>query len=268
MNTRQLDVDGLKVEVYEPDGPSKARLLFSHGAWVGGWIWETFAPWFAENGYTAFVPTWRGRYDSRPNIDLGKVSVLDFVEDCLAVAAATSPDVLIGESAGGLIAQKAAESLKDLKALVLMNSAPPFMVPASPVVTIRQIKYLGDILLGRPNKPSFADYKALILNNVGDKESHEMYARICPESGTALREMSFGKIKVDPNKINCAVCVVVGHLDTILPLKVHRKIARLYGAELLEYPKMSHHTFSEQGWQEVASEVSGWIAKTLEQRVT
>lgn len=263
-NKTQTKIDELSVTIFEPQPASaKATLQFCHGAWVGGWIWDTFAEWFADSGYRCVVPTWRGRYESRQVRDLGKVRMDEFVEDCLTVAAQSKPDVLIGESMGGLIALKAAERLS-LKALVLMNPAPPFRPPVSLKLLINQIKYVGDLLGGKPNKPSEADYRALILNNMGEAEAAEFYKKICADSGTTLREMSMGSIKVDPNKIPAPKIVVIGHLDAILPLKAHRKTARLLGAEVIEYPTMSHHTFGEEGWEKVASELEGWIRSKLE----
>lgn len=262
--TNETRIADLAVDVYEPEGtPAKAKLLLQHGAWVGAWVWrDGFASYLADAGYLCYAPTLRGHYDSRPVDDLGKVSVLDYVKDALAVAQAVDADALIGESAGGLIVQKAAESYGP-RGLVLMNSAPPFIVPASPKVTLAQIKYLPDLIFKRPNKPRLEDYKQLILNNVPDPQATEFYKRICADSGLALREMSMGRIKVDPAKITCPVLVIIGHLDVILPSKVHRKIARMYGADVAEYPAMSHHTFSEVGWEKVASELVTWLDDKL-----
>lgn len=260
----QTRVDGLKLDVYEPDdAATRGNVVLVHGAWVGGWIWaEGFADYLADAGYVCHAPTLRGHYDSKLVDALGQVSVLDYVEDIFTVARAVEADVLIGESAGGLIAQKAAESYGP-RALVLMNSAPPFMVPASPKVTAAQIRYLPDLIFKRPNKPREVDYRKLILNNVPEPEATEFYRKICAESGLALREMSLGKIKIDPAKIQCPVYVVIGHLDVILPAKVHHKIAAFYGADVAEYPMMSHHTFSEQGWEKVAAELVEWLGSKL-----
>lgn len=258
----------LTVDVYEPqDGAPRGKLLFCHGAWVGGWIWEQFAAWFASQGYTCYAPTWRGHYDSRPVGDVGALSVYDYVEDALSVARSVAPDAVVGESMGGLIAQKVAESSDSLRALVLMNSVPPFRIPASWKVLRSQVRYLGDLIGRKPNLPQEADYKALILNNVPEPEASQFYARICPDAGRALLEMSLGKIKVDPNRVRCPVHVIVGHLDAVLPPKVHRKLATLYGADIVEYPAMSHHTFSEEGWETVAAELLLWLDEKLGARV-
>lgn len=260
----QTRVDGLSVDIYEPEEATKSRLVLVHGAWVGGWIWaDGFADYLADAGYACYAPTLRGHYDSKPVGDLGRVSILDYVEDVVATARAFDADVLLGESAGGLIAQKVAEGYGP-RALILMNSAPPFFVPASPKVTAAQIRYLPDLIFKRPNKPRLDDYKKLILNNVPEPEATEFYDKICAESGMALREMSLGKIKIDPSRIQCPVYVVIGHLDAILPAKVHRKIAQKYRADTAEYPAMSHHTFSEEGWEKVASELVAWLDMRLE----
>ena len=262
-NRSTTRIADLTVDVYEPAGPPKSVLVFSHGAWVGGWIWETFADWFAGHGYLCYCPTWRGRYDSKPVADLGAVSIYDFVEDALDVARSAKPDFVIGESLGGLIAMKAAESLPGLKGLILMNPAPPFMVPVKLAVLRKQFKYMGDLLGKKPNLPDEEDYKELILNNVAEPEASEFYKKICPDSGRALMEASLGRIKVDPGKLTMPVRVVVGHLDALLPPKVHHRVAGMLGAELDEYPAMSHHTFSESGWEQVAKSTEQWIASKV-----
>lgn len=258
-----IKIAGLATDVFEPTGTARASLLFSHGAWVGGWIWESFAAWFSDKGFTCYCPTWRGHYDSKPVADLGAVSIYDFVEDALDVSRAVKPNFLFGESLGGLIALKASESLPDLKGIVLMNPVPPFMIPASFTVIRKQLKYLGDLIGKKPNLPNESDYKELILNNVEEPEATEFYRKICPDSGRALLEASMGRIKVDPTKVRPPIHLVVGHLDQLLPPKVHRKLAGIFNADVVEYPEKSHHTFSEDGWEEVAEETLGWIEKRL-----
>ena len=255
-------VQGLTVDVYRPAATDpKARIVLAHGFWVGGWIWEDFAGYLADRGaYEVFAPTWRGHYDSKPVKDYGKVSAMEFVEDLIEVYHASGADVIIGESAGGLFAMKAAEQLEGVKALVLMNPAPPFMVPQSPKLIVKQIKYLPDLLFGKPNHPSEKDYKELILNNVPEPKATEFYRKVVAEPGRAVREVSFGKLKVDVGKITCPVYLIIGHLDSILPLKVHRRTGQMLGAEVVEYPHMSHHTFSEEGWEKVADELLGWLS--------
>jgi esterase/lipase len=168
---------------------------------------------------------------------------------------------------GGLIAQKVAEAMPELKALVLMNSAPPFRVPASLKVIRSQFKYFGDLIGKKPNLPNIEDYKMLILNNVPEPEATEFYQRICAESGKALMEMSMGKVKVDASKVKTPVYVVIGHLDAIVPLKAHLKTAKMYDADVAEYPAMSHHTFSEVGWEGVAAETLSWIEDKIAAKV-
>lgn len=254
------EITGLKVDTFEPEGPlEKTSAIFCHGAWVGGWIWEGFTGFVADHGYSAIVPTWRGHYDSKSVEDLGRVSVHDFVDDCLSVIRATGARILIGESMGGLIALKAAEIHRDVDALVLMNPAPPFRVPASFRVMRSQIRYLPDLLFNRPNLPRENDYKELILNNVPEPEASNFYKKICPESGHALFEMSLGRIKVNPSLVRCPVLVVIGHLDSVVPLKAHKKTAQLLSAEVFDYPDKSHHSFSEEGWEEVGKRVVEWL---------
>ncbi|MGH9194795.1 MAG: alpha/beta hydrolase, partial [Acidimicrobiia bacterium] len=220
---------------------------------------EGFPAFFADSGYRSVVPTWRGHYDSKPVEDLGRLSVHDYVDDCSAVIRETGAQILIGESMGGLIAMKAAEIHRDVDALVVFNPAPPFRIPTSFRVMRSQIKYLPDLLFSRPNMPAEADYKELILNNVPEPEASNFYERICPDSGHAVLEMAWGRIKINPSLVRCPVLVVIGHLDAVVPLKAHQKTAQLLSAEVLDYPEKSHHSFSEEGWEEVGKKVLAWL---------
>src|SRR5688500_15616320 len=93
MASQATTIAELTVDVYGPAGSTRrGTLMFCHGAWVGGWIWETFAAHFAELGYTCYVPTWRGHYQSKPVSDIGQVSIFDYVEDALCVARSIEPD--------------------------------------------------------------------------------------------------------------------------------------------------------------------------------
>jgi len=80
----------------------------------------------------------RGHHDSRPVADLGRVSVLDFVQDTLAVAKNLGAPVLMGHSMGGLIAQELAESRRPCP--VRLCSTPPRGIPVtSPMLIGRQL---------------------------------------------------------------------------------------------------------------------------------
>jgi pimeloyl-ACP methyl ester carboxylesterase len=92
-----------------PKGPQRQpAVLFVHGAWQGAWCWETFRPYFAENGYTAYAVSLRGHGNSEhPSYFFSWMRIRDYVADVAqAVDQLPGNPVLVGYSMGGLVRQK------------------------------------------------------------------------------------------------------------------------------------------------------------------
>src|SRR5215208_5956579 len=115
----QMTVDGFTFLAERPQGSIvRPPILFVHGMFVGGWVWENYLRYFAERGYPGYALTLRGHEGGATVMDLGRVSLHDFVEEAVAAARAlpASPagagapggdrPVVMGHSMGGLIAQK------------------------------------------------------------------------------------------------------------------------------------------------------------------
>src|ERR671929_1502515 len=108
---RQLTIlGGLTAVVEDAASRSRPSLLFIHGMFAGAWQFEGLQRYFAALGYPSHAINLRGHHGSRPVPDLGKVSVLDYVDDALPVARALGRPIVIGHSMGGLITQKLAEA--------------------------------------------------------------------------------------------------------------------------------------------------------------
>ncbi len=87
-------------------------LLFVHGAYTGSWMWSKYLPHFVEGGWKCYAMNLRSHYKSRV-MDLTKVSFDDYLEDIQEVIAACGePPVIIGFSMGGILVQKAAETVQ------------------------------------------------------------------------------------------------------------------------------------------------------------
>lgn len=259
-------VADVRVDSWEPaQGARRATLLLLHGLWVGGWVWEAVAERLAAAGYACHAPTYRGHYDSAPVPDVGSLSFFDYVEDALTVCRALSPDVVAGHSGGGLVAQKVAESDRSLRALVLLNSAPPrgIRVAQGLGVIRAQLKYAGKIAGRRPVLPEEADYRALFLPGVPEEKAAAFCGRICPDSGRALLEILLQRVAVDARRIRAPVHVVACADDPTLGPKVQRRVARKYGASYAEYPDLGHSWFLQAGWERVVDEVGGWLARQV-----
>jgi pimeloyl-ACP methyl ester carboxylesterase len=167
----------------------------------GAWQFDGWLPLLADRGYEAQALNLRGHHDSRPVAELGKVSVLDFVDDALEVARALGDPVVLGHSMGGLIAQKMAEA-GAVRAAVLLCATPPRGILATSLTLIgRQLKCLPEILGSRPIRPDRSDADWLMFNRTPAVEADAIFELLVPESGAAGREVTFGAIAVDQTRV-------------------------------------------------------------------
>jgi pimeloyl-ACP methyl ester carboxylesterase len=241
-------------------GPSRpAPLLLVHGMWGGSWYLRNYLQAAAEAGWDAWAVNLRGHGGSRPVPDLGRVSVLDYVEDVRECLKSLGEAVVLGHSMGGLIAQKAAEG-GGVRAAVFVTSAAPrgVIVLRWPVIA-RMVPYLGAMLGSRPFQVSFENARDLELNRLSPERQAWIYPQFGPESGRAARELAFGLIPVDPARVACPTLVVAAGDDQITPPGVQRRIARRYGADYLEAAGHAHMLMLEDGWGVPFGQILAWL---------
>lgn len=66
-------------------GDTVPPLLFVHGAYCGGWVWETyFTPWLAERGWDCHALSLEGHGESEGHVWLSALGVDDFVRNLKA----------------------------------------------------------------------------------------------------------------------------------------------------------------------------------------
>jgi len=229
----------------------------------GAWQFEGWLRLLAERGYAAYAMNLRGHHDSRPVVDLGRVSVLDFVKDALAVAKGLGAPAVLGHSMGGLIAQKLAES-DAVCAAVLLSSTPPRGIPVtSPMLIGRQLKYLPQMLFSRPINPDRKDADRLLFNGTPPAEADAIFERLVAESGTAARELSLGAVAIDARRVRCPVLSVSANEDRLVPPRIGRALVKKYLAEPLVVDGHAHLVIIEAGWENVAARVLDWLDRVV-----
>lgn len=262
-----IRIGDLVLDVAMPARASRPPMLMVHGIMGGAWYFAKWLDFFAARGHAAYALNLRGHHGSRPVADMGKVSVMDYVTDVRDAARSVAARhegarlILVGHSMGGLIAQKAAESLVPA-ALVLLSSAPPrgILLFSWPLFR-RQTKHVPAMLASRPVMADPADTNALFLNRLPPSEALELAPRWMSTSGRAGREMTLGSIAVDAKLITCPVIVVAGADDVAIPPRIQRKIAKKYGAEFRVYDGHAHFLIWEPGWERIAAEVAVWVER-------
>ncbi len=257
-------IEDLLLDRVSPRGPAKPfPLFFVHGMWGGSWCWENHLRAAAEAGWDAWALNLRGHHGSRPVQNLGRVSILDYVQDVLDCLRVLGEGVLIGHSMGGLIAQKVVE-VGGVRAAAFLTSAAPrgIRVLGWPVVW-RLPRYLPAILGNKPFLATRAHADALFLDRLPPERRDEVFGRIVPESGRAAREMALGLIEVDENKVACPTLVVGAQQDLMTPAAVQRKIAAKYDAEYLEISEHGHLLILEEGWERSFKEILKWAERAI-----
>ena len=229
----------------------------------GSWYLRTWLYAAAHAGWDAWALNLRGHHGSRPVQDLGRVSVLDYVEDVHDCLRTLREAVVIGHSMGGLVAQKAAEGGR-VRAAVFVASAPPKGIRAltGPVLW-RMPRYAMAILRSRPFMIAPDDAAALLGNRMTAEQQAWAYPQLVAESGRAAREMALGSIAVDPAGIRCPTLVLGAEHDRITPASVERRIAAHYGSEYLEAAGHAHMLMLEEGWELLFGQVLSWLARVV-----
>jgi pimeloyl-ACP methyl ester carboxylesterase len=260
-----IKVGDLAVRESRVDSPTRPPILFIHGILAGPWYFEGYQRFFASRGYPSFAVSLRGRPESRPVPDLGRIGLEEFVSDALEVARWIGRPIIIGHSMGGLIAQRLAEeNASDI--VVLLSSASPRGIPlTTPRLMLKQLKHLGSLLRLSPIRSTRADSDDLIFNRMPADTRADLHARLLPDSALAARQLSFGTVAVDERRVRSAMLVASGLEDRFIAPRVARQLASKYGAPCWQYPANAHFLPMEPGWERIAEDVESWIRRRLDQ---
>jgi non-heme chloroperoxidase len=257
--TESIAIDGLTVMRALPQGRPRRNVLFVHGQFAGAGVWEAWLPFFAGRGFGAYALDLRGRGQSRPVPDLGRVSVRDYVEDACLVARHLGKPAVVGHSMGGLIAQAlAADDM--VNAAVLITPAPPRGIPLfAPRLLLKQLKYLPATLLSRTLDPGREDLRGIVMNRMPRERQDYYLERLVADSGRAAREMSITGVPVDRHRVRCPLRIFTATDDRFVPPRIVRRIARRYGIAAEDLTDHGHMVIAEPGWETLAGTIASWL---------
>jgi alpha-beta hydrolase superfamily lysophospholipase len=264
-------IDGLTLDVAMPARVSHPPILMVHGIMGGAWYFAKWLQFFSARGHPAYALNLRGHHGSRPVENFGQVSVMDYVTDARDAASGIrerhpgAPLILVGHSMGGLVAQKATESVSPA-ALILLSPVPPGGIPLlSWPLFRRELKHVPEMLASRAVIANPRDAADLFLNRVDPADVASFVPLWTPASGRAGREITFSRIMVDAERVTCPVLVVAGADDVAIPPRIQKKVARKYGAPIRVYEGNAHFLIWEAGWDRIASDVAAWLDQALSQ---
>ncbi len=257
-----LTIDSLTVLAERPARPARPGVLLIHGYFAGAFVFERWLPFLASRGIPAYAINLRGRAGSGGDVDLGRLSIVDFVDDAERVARAVGATTVVGHSMGGLVAQKLAER-GGVKQLVLVCPAPPRGITIlSPRLALKQVKYLPAIFGSRPVHPTPKDVRDIVFNRVPPADQNALLIQLDPDSGRAARDMSIVGVPVDAERVRCPMLVFTCDEDRFIPRPIVERIARRYGAPLEVMTGHGHMVVLEPGWEALAERVTQWMNET------
>jgi pimeloyl-ACP methyl ester carboxylesterase len=258
----------------------KKTIVFIHGAWVTPLCWEYFIPFFEEKGYRCIAPTWPLKdrsieeLRSRPDKDLPMLGVKEIVDHYAdIIRALDEPPILIGHSFGGLFVQMLLDRGLG-RAGVAINSAPPkSILPLQPSVIRSFMKILLTPFGWRKvHRWTGADFAYAFLPPMPEDEVRQLYERyVVPETGRIFYQAAFSlfhdQTRVDfSDDRRAPLLLIAGSKDRVCPAAQNRANLRRYRhskaiTEYKEFPNRYHWIIAQEGWQEVAGFVDGWLQK-------
>ena len=248
---------------------SKPPLLFVHGAYVGAWCWEEFfLDWFAARGYDAHAVSLRGHGASAGREQLNDFGLADYAADVARAAAELpGPPVLVGHSMGALVVQKFLERAPGTPAMVLACPVPSYgLLPSSFALAFSRPELfagLNTVASGGHASPEVLA-KALFAGPVERALLERCYRRTQRESRRALLEMTGWGLPFLWNPwgagANRPPTLVLGSgKDSLIPSPQARSTASQLRADYRELPALGHALMLDDGWEQAAGAISGWL---------
>lgn len=247
-------------------------IVFIHGAFCGGWAFDSFRKPFEEAGFETHAPNLPHHERGGDLECLAQSGIKDFAEAIVDYARHLgAPPILVGHSMGGLVAQIAATRL-ETAGLVLIGSSPPWGV--TPTTLDEAANAFGVAMLGdywrRPIAPDYPIARRTTLNRLPRDEARRAFAKFVPESGRAMAEtvhwwLDHAMSSAAPVfRIAAPVLAMAGGQDRVNPTTTLRRLVNRFPsgqAELHEFDAMSHWLIGEPEWRLVADATLDWLAR-------
>jgi pimeloyl-ACP methyl ester carboxylesterase len=241
-------------------------IVMTHGAFCGGWAFETFRAPFEAAGWTVLAPDLPGHGEGE---SVAGLSMADYAR-ALARLCQDLPEspVLLGHSMGGLVAQMAARRVRP-RALVLLAPSAPWGVAGSSVeeaVTAVGVSLADPFWTGAPVAPDRALMRHASLDRVPRAQREAIVDRLRPESGRAVREVlnwwldPFMTTSVGAGGLPFPSLAIAGERDVVHPAATVRQTAERIGGRFVLMRGMSHWLIGEVGWEAVAHTALEWLA--------
>jgi pimeloyl-ACP methyl ester carboxylesterase len=243
-------------------------VIFIHGAWSSGDVWNNYKNHFSEKGHKTLSPTF-SYHATTTNDSLIGMSMEDYVSEIREIVKSlNNPPVIVAHSMGCIIAQRLA--IEDLIEKMILIAPPANYGMMPPSESIKSVKWVNSIkhLKSSLTKPTFEQAVNGMLHNLSETKQKEVYSKMTYESGLVMKEMIwiknlFGKKpnKIKYSKVDIPILLVSGGLDNASPVKIAKKLSEKYksNSEIKIFAKNAHWMMEENNWLEIAEYITNWI---------
>jgi pimeloyl-ACP methyl ester carboxylesterase len=253
-------------------GQTRPPLLFVHGAFCGGWCFDSFRVPFEAEGWRVSAPDLPGHAAGDAPAAVAGRSLGDYTRALIdEIELQPEPPVLVAHSMGGLVAQLAA-SRRKVAGLILLAPSPAWGQPvASPI----EMAAGGALLAARGPywmeavAPDWSTVRAMTFNRLAPETARTLFARMIPESGRALFEVL--NWWIDPSLASLVPpiahlqpsLVVAGGADQIHTAPTVAVTALRLGAESRVMAPLSHWMLDEPEAPELAATCLEWLDRVI-----
>jgi pimeloyl-ACP methyl ester carboxylesterase len=259
------------------DSPGTDTIVLIHGLWMTALGWERWIRRYQARGYRVLAPDWPGMSAAIAELrrrppEIGNLSVTEIADhyDHLIHQLGRAP-VIIGHSVGGLIVELLLD--RGLGAAgVAIDGAPPKGIASVPFPMLR-FGFLALRTIGRHQAISLTprQFRRSFTNTLSPQEAiavHERYH--VPGPGRTIRQVGFANfVPHAATRVNFSharrapLLLITGGNDRIFPAVVTRSSFQRYRKSeavtaYKEFPKRSHYSIGEPGWEEVADYALRW----------
>ena len=255
-------------------------VVFIHGLWVHGDLWQNWIELYREAGYDPIAPAWPGdgadAAATRANPDglIGKGGDELTAHYSRIIDQLPSAPIVIGHSFGGLIAQKLLANGKAAAAIAI----DPGQIRGVKALPLAQIRSGWPVLRNPANRGRMVmltgdQFRYGFGNNLTQQESDELYDRwIIPGLGKIPFEVGYSNfhrtspVAVDTHKNDRGpLLFIAGGSDHAAPEAVVRGAYKLYAkstatTDLHVFPDRGHSLTMDHGWREIADNTLTWLA--------
>lgn len=253
-------------------------IVLIHGLWMTALSWEHWVDYYKSRGYNVIARSWPGmevdigqlRRDPSPIARLGITEIVEFYEEL--IRGLETPPIIMGHSFGGLMTEILID--RGLGAAgIAIAPAPVKGILMLPFSTIRvAFPALSNPLnVHRAVPLTLEQFHYAFTNTLDDDATREAFERYAvPGPDHVLFQASFANFNphaataVDfHNDLRAPLLLISGGRDHVSPpsvveanYKLFRKSAAV--TDYREFPKRSHFTLGQPGWEEVAQFALDW----------